>query len=171
MVRPHLNDLPDFSLSQEFSLRFYRPGDEENWFRIQSAADLHSDISHELFAKDFGSNLALLSERQFFLVDNEGTAIGTATAWFNNHFPDGSYGRVHWVAIIPEFQGRGLSKPLMTAVCKRLRELGHERAYLSTSTERLKAIKLYLRFGFVPWIKSPEQRTAWEKLKGVLELA
>ena len=165
MVRPHLNDILEFSLPPGFSLRFYQAGDEENWFRIQSEADLHSDISRQLFVKDFGSNLDLLRERQFFLLDDKENPIGTATAWFNHNFEGASYGRIHWVAIIPLFQGRGLAKPLMSAVCQRLKELGHERAYLSTAIERLPAIKLYLRFGFLPLIRNHKETQAWEKIR------
>src|SRR5437879_2898260 len=106
MVRPRLDDIPEFPLPPGFSLRLYRPGDQEHWFRIQSEADLHSDISHELFARDFGSDQHLLAERQFFLIDAEQKAIGTATAWFNHNFQGASFGRVHWVAIVPAFQGR-----------------------------------------------------------------
>jgi GNAT superfamily N-acetyltransferase len=58
-------------------------------------------------------------------------------------------------------QGRGLAKPLMSIVCRRLRELGHERAYLTTSTARIPAINLYLKFGFRPEIRDEEDRRAW----------
>jgi GNAT superfamily N-acetyltransferase len=58
---------------------------------------------------------------------------------------------VHWVAIVPECQGIGLGKALMTLLCQRLRELGHDQAYLFTSSERVSAIRLYLRFGFELW--------------------
>src|SRR5207248_4802613 len=95
----------------------------------------------------------LLVERQCYLLNAFGQAIGTGTAWFNDNFEGKSFGRVHWLAILPEFQGRGLGKPLLTAICSRLRDLGHERAYLTTSTQRIPAIRLYLRFGFVPLIR------------------
>jgi GNAT superfamily N-acetyltransferase len=165
MVRPHLNDIPEFPLPPGFSLRFYQPGDEENWFRIQSEADLHSDISRQLFVKDLGSDLTQLQDRQLFLLDETKKPIGTATAWFNHDFQGASYGRIHWVAITPAFQGRGLAKPLMTSVCRRLKELGHERAYLSTDIERVPAIKVYLQFGFVPLIRNDHEKKAWENLK------
>ena len=60
--------------------------------------------------------------------------------------------------------GRGLAKPLMTSICRRLRELGHEHVYLSTSTARRAAIGLYLKFGFAPVIRSEEDGAAWREV-------
>ena len=67
----------------------------------------------------------------------EHAANGTTTAWYNEDYRGLPFGRVHWVAIVPEMQGRGLAKPIMSAVCHRLRELGHGRAYLTTTTVRI----------------------------------
>ena len=55
----------------------------------------------------------------------------------------------------------------MTVVCNRLRELGHDRAYLVTSTARLPAIKLYLDFGFEPEIHDAEQQRVWSPVLAV----
>jgi ribosomal protein S18 acetylase RimI-like enzyme len=68
------------------------------------------------------------------------------------------------VAIIPERQGRGLAKALLSATCMRLRELGHTRLYLTTETPRLPAIALYLKFGFRPEIRNEADRRAWENV-------
>jgi len=89
-----------------------------------------------------------LAKRQFYLCRGE-KVIGTATAWLGRDYKDGSYGRVHWVAIRPAYQGQGLSRPLMSEVLRALKRLGHERAYLTTSRRRPIAIRLYKSFGFV----------------------
>jgi ribosomal protein S18 acetylase RimI-like enzyme len=98
------------------------------------------------------------------LLAPDGQAIGTATAWFKDNFEGRRFGRVHWVAIVPEYQGRGLAKPLMSTICRRLQELGHDCAYLTTSTARLPAINLYRRFGFEPLIRTPEEADIWKRL-------
>ncbi len=72
------------------------------------------------------------------------------------------WGRVHWMAIVPEFQRHGLGKVLLGAICQRLRELGHERAYLHTSAARIPAIQLYLRFGFAPVVRNAAERAVWK---------
>jgi ribosomal protein S18 acetylase RimI-like enzyme len=157
MVRQHLEEIPDFPLPAGFSLRWYQPGDEEHWVRIHLAADDENEITPTLFQRAFGSNAAPLASRQCYLVAPGGAVIGTATAWFDDNFEGARFGRVHYVALLPEYQGRGLAKPLMTAVCQRLRELGHDRAYLVTASSRVRALKLYARFGFQPLSRRAEE--------------
>jgi hypothetical protein len=57
----------------------------------------------------------------------------------------------------------------MTSLCTRLHELGHEKAYLVTSSARINAINLYLQFGFRPEILRAEDESCWEQLKGHLK--
>ena len=87
----------------------------------------------DTFAKEFGSDARVLAERQFYLCDSEGKGIGTASAWWNDDYFGRRYGQVHWVAIVPQMQNKGLAKPLISVVCKRIKELGDERAFLGTS--------------------------------------
>ena len=166
MVRESLDNIPEFTVPVGFSLRWYRRGDERHWFGIHVVADVQNQITRELFQREFGTDERLLTERQCYLLDAGGNPIGTGTAWFDDDFVGTRVGRVHWVAVVPEHQGRGLAKPLMTEVCRRLSELGHTRAYLSTSTARLRAIRLYLRFGFVPLIRNEMEAALWQGLLG-----
>jgi len=156
-----MDHLPEFALPRGFSLRRYQPGDEAQWIRIHLAADRFNQITPKLFREQFGADKQLLSPRQCYLLAPTSEVIGTGTAWFNDNFEGGRWGRVHWMAIAPEFQGRGLGKALLSAVCHRLRDLGHERAYLTTSTARVPAIKMYLQFGFEPFIKNDRDKQAW----------
>ena len=188
MTRPNLDQVPEFALPSGFALRWYQPGDEAHWLKIHLAADPLHKLTPELFSDQFGlpterglqsastqkrrsginSALQNLRERQCYLLDPRREVIGTGTAWFNNNFEGARWGRVHWMAISPAFRVRGLGKALMSAVCRRLRELGHERAYLSTSTARLAAIRLYVRFGFEPVIHSVEAERAWQEVLAAL---
>jgi GNAT superfamily N-acetyltransferase len=163
--REHLEGISNFPLPPGFSLRWYQPGDQEIWFRIQTASDQLNEITPELFQQQFGNDDQALAKRQCYLLTTQGRAVGTATAWYNDNFEGRDFGRVHWVAILPDYQGRGLARPLMTAICERLRELGHKRAYLTTSTARLGAIRLYLRFGFSPLIRNPAEAALWHSVE------
>lgn len=165
MCRETLEGLPVHPLPPGCRIRAYAPGDEHAWVRIEAASERFHAISLDLFRREFGDDPALLAERQFFLLDERGAAIGTATAWFDPDHGGQPYGRIHWVAIHPDWQGRGLAKPLLSRVCGRLRELGHDRAYLVTSSARIVAINLYLSFGFQPEIHGAEEAAVWEQVR------
>jgi ribosomal protein S18 acetylase RimI-like enzyme len=164
MVRWDLEDLPVVPLPAGFQLRGYQEGDQEIWRQIHLAADRFNEIPPSLFAQQFGSEATMLNQRQLYLLEESGQVIGTGTAWFNDNFQGQRFGRIHWVALLPERQGRGLAKPLMSALCRRLRELGHTRAYLSTSSARVPAIRLYRQFGFIPLAEDEQQAAAWRRL-------
>lgn len=144
MTRPDLENIPVFDWPEGYGVRPYQAGDDRIWWDIHERADpilTHRTGSHREF---FGDDEEKLSARQFFLVAPDGESIGTATAWLDS--PE--LGRVHWVAIVPEFQGRGLAKPLLSHILLLLRELGHTSAVLETSTQRPRAIDLYEKFSF-----------------------
>mmetsp|Transcript_3664 Transcript_3664/g.6548 ORF Transcript_3664/g.6548 Transcript_3664/m.6548 type:complete len:257 (+) Transcript_3664:17-787(+) len=196
MLRPNLQDLPEWPVPQGFSLR--RGPNPEDWVAIQRAAEpfLHISMTGEQegsWAAEFepgGGNLPAGVDRaealghMFFLVDDaNGLAVGTATAWrtswhrqyrdmikndpsYGSEFEIDADGLIHWVAILPEYQGRGLSKPLLSAVLKSLGSMpGLKTATLGTGTARSMAIPLYLKAGFEPMVFSPEEREGWRQLR------
>lgn len=177
MVRTTLADIPVHRLPPGYAFHWYQPGDEVSWVAIQSAADRHNEITPQLFAQEFRTAGALaaplsaqrLEDRQCYLLDPAGLPIGTATAWVDDLSSDPTAGRVHWVAVVPVEQGKGLAKPLMTVVCQRLRALGHRTAYLTTAMNRLAAIGLYLKFGFMPVLRNDEDQARWRKLQEALQ--
>ena len=168
LVRPDLENIPPFELDSHFKLRHYRKGDEENWFRIYKAADHYNKIYSSMFKEYFGADEVKLGKRQFYICDVEGTAIATATSWYNNNYHAESIGRIHWVAVHPDYQGLGLAKPLISNSLKRLKELGHKKCYLRTLSVRTPAICLYLSFGFRPDIRSEEDRKIWDTISSRL---
>lgn len=166
MIRPTLENLPSFTLPAPYTLRWYQPGNEQDWLAIHIAADRYMTFTAETFEQEFGAERALLPTRQAYLCDGAGRPVGTASAWFYNDEEGDAYGLVHWVAIHPTAQGQGLAKPLLGLVCARLRDLGHERAYLNTGSARIPAISLYLQFGFVPQMRRDRENTlrAWRQV-------
>ena len=109
MERPTLDGLPEHPLPPGFSVTWFRPGDEKKWLDIHCQAEEHVEISPKLFACEFGSDWEVLSRRQCYLLDDASQPIGTATAWFDDDYYGERYGRLHWVAVVPEYQGRGLA--------------------------------------------------------------
>jgi GNAT superfamily N-acetyltransferase len=166
--RASLDGIPPATLPDGFSFRGYEPGDREAWVQLYAAAERFVSITPELFDNEFKRNEVELSRRMLFLFDGDGRPIGTSTGWADDLADRAVPGRVHWVAIHPQYQGRKLAKPLLSRTLQLLRGLGHSSAYLMTSTGRTPAITLYLRYGFMPTIKTAEQREGWaEALAGL----
>jgi len=164
LIRHSLDALPEYQLPAGYEIRSYVPGDEHAWIEIHRQAERFNIITMERFIRAFGTDSAELHARQLYLRTAADEPIGTATAWFACDADGAMIGRVHWVALIPAYQGRGLSKPLLARVCQQLHACRYPRAYLVTSTARLPAINLYLQFGFVPWIRSSTDQAAWQDL-------
>ena len=161
MINHDLSSAPNFSLPLGYNMRFYGESDLQTWVRIQQAAETFFVPTAETFAKYMPGDTAYLAERVMFLVDPSGADIGTITAWNDRTFTDHDTGQIHWVAIIPAAQGRGLAKPMLSAACNRLRERGYTQAVLETNTRRVAALNLYLQFGFEPYVCDEAERDAW----------
>ncbi|MBI4025335.1 MAG: GNAT family N-acetyltransferase [Verrucomicrobia bacterium] len=164
MIRHTLSGIPQHALPPGYSIRWYRPGDRETWLRIHALAEKEVPTSAAIYEAQFAADEPERARRQAFLLDPLGGEIGTASAWFNADHHGMPFGRVHWVAIAPAHQGKGLAKPLLAAICHRLIEIGHDRAYLTTWSNKLPAIHLYLAFGFEPEIRAEEERQAWKSI-------
>ena len=181
---------PKFDPPKGFSLR--RGASKEDWLAIQTATEPFLKISetgdqdgswtHE-FGPGEGNVPPTVSQsealaNQFFIVDDaSGQAAGTATAFRSTWHPGhkalversagvgvATDGLVHWVAVRPDYQGRGLSKPLMSAVLAAHAEMGCRSATLETSSGRPGAVALYLQFGFEPFVDADADRQAWKQL-------
>ena len=163
MARRSLADAPVCAAPEGFAVRPWLPGDEKAWVDIHREADPINYFEPDTFEKQFGRDAERLAARQIYLCNAAGAVIGTSTAWFGDEAWLG-WGRVHWVALRPGFQGRGLSKPRLSATLRRLAQLGHNKAYLTTDTLRRPAIGLYLAFGFAPEVRCEEERDAWQAL-------
>ncbi len=158
MERRDLDDLPPRGLPPGYSFRFFRPGDEAHWARIETSAGEFSreENAYPVFEAYYGQDKPSLEKRMLFLLDESGEPIGTSTAW-----TDDGMGRVHWVSIHQSHQGRRLCKPLVAETLHVLRGLGHENAFLTTQPPSWVAIRVYLDCGFSPIIDDDASARGW----------
>ena len=164
MVREDLNAIPAFELPDGYTIRWYEPGDDAHWLRIHRECESYGGLKPDLFQDQFGRDESVLAQRVAFVCGADSRPVSTNTAWMND-WNGKEWGRVHWVATSRDEQGKRLSKPLMTAVCERMRELGHDCAYLTTNTLRIRAISLYAAFGFEPYWETDKEKAAWEDVE------
>ncbi len=169
MLRRHLLNIPEAVLPEGFTMRTFQPGDEQLWAEIEQAAGEFDTQEQALlhFEKEFGHAQDQLTSRCFFLCNPQGIGIGTANAWFHPDYKGACWGRIHWVAIRPEYQGRKLSKPMVAHALRRL-SLSHDKAYLTTQTTSYIAVKVYLDLGFEPCIETETCTEGWRMLADAL---
>ena len=163
MVRSNFDGLPEYDLPPGFHFRTFKRGEERIWAEVQTRAGNFPEIEKALedFDKEFKDRQDEFQERCLFLVDDAaGEVIGATVAWLDPDFQGEDHGRIHWVAIVPEFQGRKLAKPMVAEAMRMLRKW-HVRACLGTHTYCLKAISIYLDFGFVPDMTRERAEEAW----------
>ncbi len=169
MVRDHLHDVPHLVCPSGYTIRTFRSGDEEHWARVETFAEefASSDEALRAFVDEFGSRWGELHDRCFLLEEKEGGVIGTAMAW-DGDFVGKVRGRVHWVGIIPAYQGRGLARPLLGAVLERLAR-DHRTCFLTTQTTSYRAVNLYLKFSFMPYLTGILDTEGWRMMEDVLQ--
>jgi len=172
MARDDIDNVPVIDLPDGYAFRNFQDGDEVAWTAIQRASDPFNVIDDGLFEREYGSAIDALPDRMWFVTTEEDEAIGTISSWWE-HGPDqpDDRGRIHWVAVRPDHQRRGISKPMMT---KALTEMAsyHTSAMLGTSSGRPWAVKVYLDFGFRPDpadLSDPKRLQAWHDVQEVID--
>ncbi|MHC5215033.1 GNAT family N-acetyltransferase [Enterococcus sp. LJL128] len=150
MVRSKEEPVPAINLPEGFHFAFYQEGDEAEWAKIETSVFEFSDEEEALdyFSRAFAPFPQALSQRMLFIEDETGEKTATCTAWWKE--VDGkTKPLLHWLAVKPKFQKRGLAAALAAGVTVRLAELEpNEDIYLHTQTWSHPAVKLYERLGY-----------------------
>ena len=163
MTRADLTNIPEYALPEGFYLRLFQAGEQVEWARVETAAGEFASEAKamERWNSEFGPHLTEFEKRCVFLENDAGKIIGTTTGWYGSLVEgDEIIGRIHWVSLIPEYQGKGLAKPLLTAAMKIL-EKYHMAAYLTSQTTSYKALNMYEQYGFKPVIRDEQDAEAW----------
>ena len=151
LVREDL-EVPEVNLPEGYELRPFRPGvDEENWRLVRNAA----------FATLKGSETPITTEGVAELLTHQDYIEGGMMILFHKGNPvgvirgaDDEYENapimnIGPVAITPEYQGRGLGRSLLRASLQFAREeKGYKRTILSVNGENERAQALYVQEGF-----------------------
>ncbi len=140
------------SLPANYTLRpfTYNKNDEKAWAKIETAALEFDDEEKALayFKKEYLSEPEEVVKRCFLLFDEENNPVATASAWFEK-IDDKKHPMVHWVAVIPSCQGKGLGRAVMENVLAYFAEHHpEENIYLHTQTWSHKAVIMYHKLGF-----------------------
>ena len=147
MVCDPIGALPNAPLPAGYRMRLMGEADVSAWLAAQRAAEPYFAIADDLFERAFGSDLKAAWERCYVIETVAGEAAGVISAWWSDDFRGGRWGRLHWLAVVPRHQRKGLARAASVRVLQRLKgEFG--RAYLVTQSKRAGAIRLYQSLGF-----------------------
>jgi mycothiol synthase len=167
MLRPTLAALPALTLPAGFALRSFQPGDEAHWDRVLSAS-FGGEPGRFNFDRMMRADAPFRPERVLFVVAGD-SPVATASAWRSAGL-DPEWGTVHYVAVVPEYQGHRLGYWVTLATLHRMVAEGLRAATLTTDDFRLPAIRTYLRLGFEPVLAHENQRERWAQVWRDLKL-
>jgi len=150
LVRDDLK-VPGYDLPEGYEIRAFRPGkDEESWCEVRNSA----------FANLQGSETPLMPNQVAKLVLADDYIEGGLLMLYHNEKPVGVVrgakdeyeGRpimnIGPLAIIPQYQGRGLGRILLRASIKFAKDNGYDRTILCVNAENERAKALYIQEGF-----------------------
>lgn len=135
--RGDLEHIPDYALPEGFRFVFYKPGDRDTWIEIEQSAKEFADYEQgmESWMRYFEGKDEELTERMVFIENADGKKVATASAFYDIYGKDKTNaGWLHWVAVRREYQRKGLSRPLISFVLRRMRELGYTHAKIPSQT-------------------------------------
>lgn len=151
LIRDTSKQLAMPELPESLSLQMFRPGmDESHYVTVRNRG----------FENLLGSQTPLLEEQVSKMIKDqdhlpEGMLLlfdGDQAVGIVRGTDDEYEGEpivcIGPLAIIPEYQGRGLGRYLLRAIIKSAAEMGYKRVYLSVNAENDGAKALYLKEGF-----------------------
>ncbi|WP_423409040.1 GNAT family N-acetyltransferase [Heyndrickxia sp. MSNUG] len=150
LVREDL-DVLDPSLPEGFEIRSFRPGvDEDAWCRVRNAAfsmlkGSETEITPDMVAK-LSSESDYLDGGMMILYENE-KPVGVVRG-ADDEYEDSPIMNIGPLAILPEYQGKGLGRALLRAAIKFSKEKGYKRCVLCVNAENEQAKALYLQEDF-----------------------
>lgn len=150
MMRRAGTALPDCALADGYHFVDYRPGDEKAWARIETAVlEFNEEMDALLyFQKEFLPYAGEAQRRCIFIETAAGEKVANASAWWC-YMGARRVPCLHWVAVHPRHQGKGLGKAIVCEALRRMVEIEDDRDfYLHTQTWSHKAIKIYKKAGF-----------------------
>lgn len=143
-------DCVEYALPQGYHFEFYSGGNDiDSWIDIHiSSGEFTSKIMARKYFYDFYSSfLDELDKRLVFIVcDKTNEKVATATLSKADEF--GYSCVIDWFAISALYQGKKLSKPLLTKIFSIAKSLNYDKILLHTQTHTFLAAKIYLDFGF-----------------------
>lgn len=156
-----LNELPEQTLAEGFTLRQYVPGDETAWVEICMHGLLGEADCDSGWDKCIVAMKALVPERDvWFVCDREGKPVATCASF---EYAD-NVGLIHMLAAKPEARGNRLAYSMTAHALHRLDKVLYKEGRmvrLRSDDWRLSAVRAYLLCGFQPVLFDEGMQERW----------
>ncbi len=152
---------PLVSVAGGYTLRTFHPEDMQNYLSLAHGAGFD-----RFTAEKVEGHRATVLPDGFFVVEHEASRELVASA-MAQHVSDEMHpegGVLGWVMGNPRHSGRGLGTAVCVAATARLLRAGYRRMHLKTDDERLPALKIYFKLGWVPLLYAPDMETRWQEV-------
>jgi ribosomal protein S18 acetylase RimI-like enzyme len=132
-----------------YRFRDYRDGDAMEWAWVEhQIQDFDTfEEAYRYFRDTYDGELEALRQRFICVVNEKGEFAGCVTAW-REKSGDVLIPAVHWLAVSPKEQGRGIGHALMRKLLERFLELDGFPIYLHSQPCSYVAVGLYSSLGF-----------------------
>ena len=130
-------------LPEGYTVRLCRRDELEIWKVLALEEPQYVDYLTEYFDAVYADKADEFFERCLFVCDPQGKPVGTCFLWK-------AYGKIetiHWLHVLPEYEGLGLGRALLTEVLQQAKAEDFP-IYLHTHPHCLRAVHLYNEFGF-----------------------
>lgn len=160
MRKTDLANVPVIPVPRGYTLRNYRPGDEQGIAEVYREADLGCTSKKALRERMLFDSC--FTPERMFIVERAGEVVGTACAWVNEDVPGDGY--LHMVGVRERHRGKRLGALVTVAAINYSRAEGFKAQTLDTDDWRTAAIKLYLDLGYLPVLRDDSQAARWQAL-------
>jgi mycothiol synthase len=150
LVREDL-EVPEVILPEGYKIKPMEAGrDEEDWCKVRNASFAKLLGSETPMTPDMALKMILAEdfiEGGAMMLYHKGKPVGVARA-AKDEYEDSPIVNIGPLAIIPEYQGKGLGRMLLRAAISFSRGKGYSRTILCVNAENERAKALYLQEGF-----------------------
>ena len=143
-------NIAENGLPPGYTFKFFEPDDVKHWSRIEtSVLEFETEQAAEsYFMMSYMPHIRQLEKRCLFALNPDGLPVATATAWYADS-ELGHQASLHWVAVCPEYQGKGLGKSVTRKALSVFQSLEPGAPiWLHTQTWSHVAVRMYHSLGF-----------------------
>ncbi|HGJ64124.1 TPA: GNAT family N-acetyltransferase [bacterium] len=161
MLYPTKQHPPTVALSDGYSVRTFRKGDEEKYAELLNNKNL-GDWTVERLSSILDDPLS--PDGVFFVTYGDDLVAVACAQDRGLNSNQEKVGEIGWVAGDPAHKGKNIGLAVCASAVNYLLDLGYKEIYLLTDHFRYPALKTYIKLGFEPRLDGADDRYLWKNI-------